>query len=265
MNFEAEIRRKKMFKVGPNKFKSLRFILSSGDGEDYPGCKLNIVFWKWNITIDLPPIIKPEQKKVYPASWDGATILRLGRDWYWQYTELQYGVYLFENHFNILYGRRTDDSSTEQRWSCFLPWSEFRHVRHSLYGLSGELFFSQDDTSRSEPPHAKYDIMRLAQEQVPKAVFSFLDFDGEEIEATTHIEEREWHRGEKWCKWLSLFYKPLIRRSLDIQFSKETGPRKGSWKGGTLGHGIEIEPGELHESAFRRYCQQHNMTLRDEY
>ena len=46
-----------------------------------------------------------------------------------------------------------------------------------------------------------------------------------------------------------------IRRSLDLEFSGETGPEKGSWKGGTVGTGIEMLPGELHEAAFRRYCQ----------
>ena len=41
----------------------------------------------------------------------------------------------------------------------------------------------------------------------------------------------------------------------------ETGKRKGSWKGGTIGHSIGMEPGELHESAFRRYCTEHNMVF----
>lgn len=34
------------------------------------------------------------------------------------------------------------------------------------------------------------------------------------------------------------------------------GPEKGSWKGGTIGHSIEMLPDELHEAAFRRYCDQ---------
>ena len=40
---------------------------------------------------------------------------------------------------------------------------------------------------------------------------------------------------------------------------KETGSKKGSWKGGTIGHGIDMLPGELHEGAFRRYCLAHKM------
>jgi hypothetical protein len=86
------------------------------------------------------------------------------------------------------------------------------------------------------------------------------DYDGAEITATTHIEEREWKRGEKWCSWLSLFYRPMIRRSLDIDYSAEVGPRKGSWKGGTIGCSINMLPGELHDDAFIRHCVKEGLT-----
>jgi hypothetical protein len=87
----------------------------------------------------------------------------------------------------------------------------------------------------------------------------FNDFDGEVITATTHIEEREWRFGTGWFAWLSLFRRPRIIRSLDIRFSAEVGPRKGSWKGGTMGHSIEMLPGELHRGAFQRYAAKHNL------
>ena len=236
-------------KIERNKSYTFKFVLSSGDGDDYPGCKLNVVLFGWGLTLNMPPIIKPGVCKVR------------GQYNYDELIESRYGIYLFENHFNICYGRgdanfHRDIFGEEQRWSCFLPWNEQRHVRQSLYGLQGEHLYSQFDKDKMPD---RYDVFRAREAEIPKAVFKFFDFDGEEIEATAHIEEREWHRGEKWCKWLSLFFKPLIRRSLDIQFNKETGPRKGSWKGGTIGHGIELEPGELHEAGFRRYCQQHNM------
>ena len=56
--------------------------------------------------------------------------------------------------------------------------------------------------------------------------------------------------------WLSIFRRAKIRRSLSLTFSEEVGPEKGSWKGGLMGTGIEMLPGELHEAAFRRYCEQ---------
>lgn len=87
-------------------------------------------------------------------------------------------------------------------------------------------------------------------------MFLIDDHDGERITATTHIEEREWKFGEGWFRWLSLFRRNMVRRSLSISFDKECGPEKGSWKGGTMGTGIDMLPGELHEAAFRRYCEQ---------
>ncbi len=71
--------------------------------------------------------------------------------------------------------------------------------------------------------------------------------------------------GTGWFKWLSWFRAPKIRRSLAIEFSGETGPEKGSWKGGTVGTGIDMRPGELHESAFRRYCGEPHRSKYNEY
>ena len=229
-----------------------RVMLESGDDE-YPGCFLVLGLGKWRKQIAIPAIVKP-----------GVCMVR-GQYNYDEFIESRYGVYLFENHFNICYGRgdanfNRDIFGEEQRWSCFLPWMEWRHVRHSLYDLSGGHVFTQFDRDAAKGVK-QYEDFRKQEPICPKRVFTFRDFDGEEIEATTHIEEREWHRGEGWFKWLSWFTPAKIRRSLDIQFNKETGKRKGSWKGGTIGHGIDMQPGELHESAFRRYCVKHGMTF----
>jgi hypothetical protein len=48
----------------------------------------------------------------------------------------------------------------------------------------------------------------------------------------------------------------MVKRSLDLRFSDEIGPEKGSWKGGTVGHSIDMLPSESPEAAFRRYCEQ---------
>jgi hypothetical protein len=93
------------------------------------------------------------------------------------------------------------------------------------------------------------------EESCPKVHFGFEDYDGELIIATCNVEEREWLFGTGWFKWLSLFRAPKIRRSLNLQFSAEVGPQKKSWKGGTVGHGIDMREGETPEQAFRRYCE----------
>jgi hypothetical protein len=100
---------------------------------------------------------------------------------------------------------------------------------------------------------------------MPKARFELDDYDGKRIQAATHIEEREWRFGTGWFKWLSVFRKPKIRRSLSINFSDEVGPEKGSWKGGTTGTGIDMLTDELHEAAFRRFCDQEHRSKYKNY
>ena len=34
-----------------------------------------------------------------------------------------------------------------------------------------------------------------------------------------------------------------------------------TWMGGAIGHSIDMLPGELHEAAFRRYCDQKGLTF----
>ncbi len=60
------------------------------------------------------------------------------------------------------------------------------------------------------------------------------------IPTTIYVEEREWR--PKWLKWTRLFAK--TKKTIDINFSKECGKGKGSWKGGTIGCGYKLLPNE---------------------
>lgn len=223
---------------------------------------LRISFGKRTLIVVLPPIVKPWKRKVYPQ-WDAETVKRLGRDWYWDAHPREYGINYGDGFLQIPYGRTTHDSSTEQRWSCFLPWTQWRHVRISYYGLAGEHVGSIYDKDQASGM-SRYDAQRAMEDRVPKMEFDFLDHDGEALVATTYIEEREWRRGTGWFRWLSLIWPKKIRRSLSLSFSGETGPEKGSWKGGTIGTGIEMLPRELHGPAFQRYCSEdHRSKYRD--
>lgn len=243
-------------------YRPLAIVVGSGDVDDNPGCRLRVSGFGHTLIIALPPIIKPWRQKVVAGSWDAATVARLGRDWYWNTHEREYGFSYSEGFLQVFLGRQTNDSSTEQSWSKFLPWTQWRHVRRSFYGLAGEHVATLPDTGQSYLGNpGRWDRERAIEEATPTVTFAFRDFDDETLTARTRIEEREWRFGTGWFKWLSLFRCPKIKRSLDIRFSGETGKRKGSWKGGTIGHGIEMLPGELHKDAFRRYCAQHGMTF----
>lgn len=242
---------------------------SRGDDDCESGiCYLRISLRSLTLLVALPNVIKPHMKKIYPG-WDATTIKRLGRDWYWDIDPREYGFSCNEGHFNIYYGRTggsTGDSRIEQRWSCFLPWTQWRHVRHSFYGLQGEHLYDEIQRSSSdrldgEDWQERWDARQARENAVPTVTFAFKDFDNEQLTVATKIEEREWRFGAGCFRWLSIFRQPKISRSLNLAFSSETGRRKGSWKGGTVGHAIEMRPAELHEDTFRRYCAEHEMTF----
>jgi len=226
------------------RYRSMGIMLGSGDGDDYPGCRLRIELYWFTLHTALPPIIKP---------W---------REWreagYWDTHAREYGFMAAEGAVHWHYGPQTHDSTTTKSKCWFYPWQEHTCIRHSLYDLEGDLFATLPEWGFR---HKNGWTVRNAIESVcPIAKFDFLDFDGERITATCRIEEREWKRGRGLFR-LFFLGRNTIGRSLDLQFSSEVGKRKGSWKGGTIGHSIKMLPGELHEAAFRRYCEQEGLTF----
>lgn len=235
---------------------SFGIVLDSGD-ENYPGCTLRLTgFGRW-LSIRLPQIIKPFCWKVRAKYWDEATIARIGRNWYWEIDGRKFGIAINSgNHFNIYYGRQSDDSRHEKRWSCFLPWTEWEHVRKSGYGKNGEWLFDEPKGGYGKA----YDECKALEASQYVARFQFADYDGEVIIATCRIDESEYRKGVGYFRWLRFFVRNRIYRGMRIEFSSEVGRKKGSWKGGTTGHGIEMQPGELHEAAFKRYCVEQKLS-----
>lgn len=241
-------------------YRSIALVASSGDDE-YPGCQVRFSAFGRTLIIAIPKIIRPWKEKFAKVEADRPDVRARIGDHYYHCHQRQYGFALSDSgrvgsrsydFLHVYFGAQTHSSLTDQNWCWSLPWKAWRHVRHSLYSRNGEHF-------QDIPDKARYEVYKPIEDACPTVTFAFADYDGEELTAITKIEEREWRRGEGWFKWLSWFYSPMIQRSLDIEFSGETGERKGSWKGGTLGHAITMLDGELHEAAFRRYCGEHNM------
>lgn len=232
------------FTYGRSKNGSWSVVLDSG--RELGRCAFRITTSKFYLLVALPQVIKPgrpaqdfedrPREYGFSLSNDGD-----GTPWFLQ----------------VFLGLQTYDSSTTQSWCAFLPWTDWRHIRLSFYDLNGVHFWTEWERDRKLGHQWK--ARQAIEKACPKAIFEFDDYDGKRIRATTRLQEREWRFGTKWCRWLSWFRKPLVCRSLDIEFSEEVGPDKGSWKGGVLGHGIELLPYEMHEDGFRRYCEQeHN-------
>lgn len=70
----------------------------------------------------------------------------------------------------------------------------------------------------------------------------------QERTATVFVERRAWR--PKWFTWTGLFEKS--RQSIDVQFDGEVGERSGSWKGGCVRCGWEMQPNETPEQTLRR-------------
>jgi len=227
-------------------------VIDSGAHEGCKGdCHVRFYFGRVTLLCEMPPVVADYRERHLAKSWDAATVARLGRDWYEERFPREYGFQVSQGNLHVYYGAQTHDSRTDQNKVFFLPWRNWRFIRHSLYDIEGKHFHTEYEKSRNAWPAST-----AIRDACPKVRFEFEDYDGQRIVATTHIEEREWHFGTKFFRWLAWFRRPKISRDLALEFSSEVGPEKGSWKGGTVGHSIEMLPGELHEAAFRRYCEQ---------
>lgn len=243
--------------------RSTAIMLSSGDDE-YSGCSIRFSGFGRTLIIALPDIVRPWKEKFGKVE-DPAVRARIGEHYYHVHRR-EYGFSLSNTgaigdsvSLHLHYGPQTGDSRTEKSKCYFLPWTEWRHVRHSYFDAAGEHVYTEPQRLRWDTSGYDENCARIGE--VPTKMLAFLDYDGETLSATTRIEEMEWRKGEGWFKWLSRFKQPIIHRTLNIEFSGETGERKGSWKGGTTSTAINMLPGELHEAAFRRYCVKHQMTF----
>lgn len=171
--------------------------------------------------------------------------------------EQRYGFQIYEEYCWIMYGNHTHDSSTEQHLSFNLGWRDHTFVRWSAYDTDHQFVEHFELKGIKKWDMKDVDTIR---DNLPKVQIRFNDYDGEEIIATCNIEEREWHIGRGLWAWLKYFNKPLIVRVIEIEFNKETGKRKGSWKGGTIGCSEIIAPSESIFDSFSRYAKKNNFT-----
>lgn len=248
-----------IFTFAKSSWKRTSVIWSSGgdgecradNGKDGYINHLTIYLLGYILRIRLPSILRP-YKEVHTGQFN-----------YTEYFEREYGFSYSEKAFHFYYGPQTHDSTTTKSEIWSPPWLHWRFYSYRMYDTDGKLYYEEFERPRTKlaSPHYRLDYEERSsiKDACPKVKFLLQDYDGSWIIATTYIEEREWLFGDKWCKWLSIFRKPMVRTSLNISFNRETGPQKGSWKGGTTGCGIDILPNESHEDAMRRYCsKEHN-------
>lgn len=234
--------------------RELALMLGSGDGDDYPGCRLRLALGSRTLIIALPAIIKPFRRwtDTSRAGWSKPP------HGYWTSHEREYGFCATEGALHLRYGEQTDEWPGSKSKCWFYPWQAHKQIRRSLYDVAGMHF--ADVPEGLKWTTNRYEATRALEEACPVARFEFADFDGERIVATCRLEEREWTRGRGLFRLLFIG-RNRINRELDLRFSSEVGRRKGSYKGGTVGHSTSVLSGELHEAAFRRYCEKEGLTF----
>ena len=144
--------------------------------------------------------------------------------------------YCHDEHFlSIQYGIQDDrnlcDKSQYKQFSYFLPWLDWTYV--------DTLILYEDGAEYMQLP-SNYDYIETIRKHAPSISFKMQDFDGEIINAIAYHEQREWHRGTGWWKWLKYVSKPRICRYAEMIHDEEVGQRKNSWKGGTLSMNIPL-------------------------
>lgn len=241
------------------RYRKVALELDSGDADDYPGCRIRLGLGAHTLILALPAIIKPWRKwnEITTEPTRSHMIAEGRKPGYWDSHRREYGFTFSEGSLHIHHGPQTHDSVTTKVKVWFYPWRDHRCVRHSVYDLTG-LHFA--DLPQGRWSHNQWLATKALEDACPVAQFEFDDYDGERIIATCRIEEREWRRGRGLFRLLYIG-RNRISRGLDLSFSSEVGRRKGSWKGGTVGHSIDMLPGELHEAAFRRYCEQESLAF----
>lgn len=161
-------------------------------------------------------------------------ILPFYSKWTYECDPPRYGIAFHNGMFWLYLGGKGNENGGGKWWTYTFPFINRIHVRHSI--------LLNDDTweheLRGENKQFYMDVWDLKKKTWKG---DFIDkYDGAVIPATIHVSEREWR--PKWLTWTKMF--AMIDRTIDVHFSAEVGRKKGSWKGGTIGCGHSLLPGE---------------------
>lgn len=247
-----------------DRYKSVGIMLGSGRGDDDEdqGCRLRVELRWFTLHVALPPIVKPWRRwhEITSEPMRSKIIAEGRKPGYWDSHSREYGFTAAEGALHWHYGPQTHNSETTKSRCWFYPWRASRLVRHSLYDTDGKLFAHLPQKPSYRDWQHRWVVEQAITDACPTKRFEFADYDGEQIVATCRIEEREWARGKGIFRLFHLWRNRTFR-TFDVRFSSEVGKRKGSWKGGTVGHSGDIVSGEMLESAFRRYCEREGLTF----
>lgn len=213
------------------------YYLSSVNKKEYNTTDWLIFYWGWNFDIsyqicgyfDNRPRINFDL-----IFFSLVFILPFRNKWQNECDPPKWGISIHGNTFWIYKGGKGNGKGGNKWWTWDIPFVTKKWFRTSV--------LLKDDTWEQETPKIRKNFYETEQKQKQKSwTYDYTDsYDGEIIPTTIYVYEREWR--PKWLIWTKLF--AFTRRTIEIDFSKECGKRKGSWKGGTIGCSYELLPNE---------------------
>lgn len=120
-----------------------------------------------------------------------------------------------------------------------MPW-DFERIRHEVMTPSGQ-WVPFVGCWEDKEPDGRW-------EATYRYVYVLKNGTVQNREATIVVERREWRW--LWFQWLP--WPSKKRQSINVIFNDEVGERTGSWKGGCIGTGYDMLPGETPEQTLRR-------------
>lgn len=211
-------------------------------------CKFGKLF---SIRILLPAFIKPAYWKVKPTRWSEETIKRLGRDWYYEYKNRCYGFSFDKDYLNLKWGITLNDCGmivSREKFFNF-PWKVGTYIKTEYFDIFGNV------------QNLEYNRTSIDKKELTMTYANLRDFDGEEIKASFMKVVRTYYRYSDSLLWLAKLLPKQKYASLEINFDGETGAKKGSWKGGTIGISTPIDLDKDVTEAFLEHCAKQRMTF----
>jgi hypothetical protein len=156
----------------------------------------------------------------------------------------RYGFAVHGNTFWMYTGGEYEESIGQMKSRGYvtwdLPWFHQEFESHEVWTTDGE-FYKIGKHERG------YLFKETDQYHTEKFDYTYTRRNGEVQHriATVGLERRTWHR--KWFPWVK-----MTLTNIDVDFDGEVGERSGTWKGGTVGCGYDILPGETIEQCLRR-------------
>lgn len=142
-----------------------------------------------------------------------------------------------------------------KKWKTInMPWS-FEWCRTSILLKDGEWAHSHKGKGNRKDFYEDEWKEKQWKETHPYT-YTLSNGKVQNVEATITVSEREWR--QRWLMWTKLYNKE--RRSMDVEFNQEVGERTGSWKGGVIGCGQDLLPGESPLQCLRRMESERKFT-----